>query len=647
LQIANERFELAAVAVNCLIFDWDLESDRIERSCGLTTILGYSPEEAEPNLDWWHDRIHPEDFKTLENETFWDNLAKNGRYRSEYRMRHRDGHYIWVEDRGVAVKDDSGKIVRIVGTTTDISDRKQTELALLEQEQRYRYIFEAVGVSVWEEDFARVKAAIERLKAEGIEDFSAYFAEHSEFVQEAISMVRLVDVNEITVQMFEAEDKQQLLNSLNRIFLPETTEAFIEEMLAIANEESFYAGETVVQTLKGKRLDVLFTLRLPLANQPFDRVIVTLVDISERVGAEKTLREQTAILDAINQATSTLIFAKDRHGHFISVNPATIELIGKPESEIIGRTDLDIRLDRDDAIAVMENDRQVMEIGETKVVEETVRFPEHIRTYLSTKLPYRDEAGNIIGTIGVSTDISDRKRTQKQLAQQAQLLDLTYEAIFVRDIDNCIVYWNRGAEELYGWSSERSIGQNAHLMLQTQLSLASAKGGSQGREEIPSCCDELDKILLQTGQWQGELIHTRRDGTQIVVESRQVLIADESGNATGILEVNRDISDRKQMEQRLLHSEEGLQSFFRANTIGVIYGDIHGNIIEANDEFLRIIGYTKEDLQTGRLRWDNLTPEEFLSLDREREIGVLVLPMRRNTFAKMAVAFPYWWAMVW
>ncbi|MGL5877811.1 MAG: hybrid sensor histidine kinase/response regulator, partial [Xenococcaceae cyanobacterium] len=625
LQIANERFELAAKAVNCLIFDWDLEIDRIERSCGLTAILGYSLEEAEPTIQWWFDRMHPEDFKNLDNDAFWDNLDKNNRYHSEYRMRHRDGHYIWVEDRGIAVKNSSGKIIRIVGSTTDVSDRyrasvehKQAEIEIAEREQRYRYIFEAVGVSVWEEDFSQLKAAIERLKAEGVTDFRAYCAEHPEFVREAIAMIRILDINQITLQMLEVEDKQQLLNSLAEIFLPETTEAFIEEILALANEETFYSGETVLQTLKGNRLNVLFTIRFPPANQKFDRVLVTLVDISDRVKAETALREKTAILDAINQATSTLIFAKDRQGRYTSVNPATIELIGKPESEIIGLTDLDINLDRDDAMAVMENDRLIMETGETKVFEETVKFPQHNLTYLSTKFAYRDEAGNIIGIIGVSTDITDRKRTSEQLARQAQLLDLTYEAIFVRDIDNNIVYWNRSAEELYGWTGAEAIGQNAHLMLQTQFSVASAKSGSHGRKEIPSDCAELDKILIQTEGWQGELIHTQRNGRQIIIESRQVLVKDECGNTTGILEVNRDITVRKQMEKRLFHSEERLQSFFKANTIGVIYGDVHGNILEANDEFLRIIGYTREDLQAERLRWNELTPEEFLPLDREK-----------------------------
>jgi PAS domain S-box-containing protein len=629
LQIANERFELAAKAVNCLIFDWDLRIDRIERSCGLTAILGYSLEEAEPTLQWWFDRMHPEDFKNLDNDAFWDDLNKNGRYHSEYRMRHRDGHYIWVEDRSIAVKDSSGKIIRIVGSITDVSDRyrgeierKQAEIEIAEREQRYRYIFEAVGVSVWEEDFSELKTAIERLKAEGVNDFRAYCAEHPEFVREAIAMVRILDVNQITLQMFEAEDKQQLLNSLAQIFMPETTAAFIDELIAIANEETFYSGETVSQTLKGNRLNVLFTIRFPPANQRFDRVLVSLVDISDRVKAETALREKTAILDAINQATSTLIFAKDIQGRFTLVNPGTIELIGKPESEIIGKTDLDINLDinidPDDAMVVMENDRLIMETGETKVFEETVKFPQHTRTYLSTKFPYRDEAGNIIGIIGVSTDITDRKRTSEQLARQAQLLDLTYEAIFVRDIDNSIVYWNRSAEELYGWKEFEAIGQNSHTFLQTQMSVAISKGDRDGQIKIPNSCNDLDRILLHTENWQGELIHTRRDGRQIVVESRQVLVKDEDTNATGILEVNRDITDRKQMEKSLLHSEERLQSFFRANTIGVIYGDVHGNILEANDEFLRIVGYTREELETGRLRWNEITPEEFLPLDREK-----------------------------
>src|SRR5260221_7470946 len=102
-------------------------------------------------------------------------------------------------------------------------------------------------------------------------------------------------------------------------------------------------------------------------------------------------------------------------------------------------------------------------------------------------------------------DVTEQHRAEDVLREQASLLDPTHATVFVRDMNDSITYWNRGAEELYGWKKEEAIGQVSHQFTQTIF---------------PAPLEEINEELLRTGRWEGELTHTKRDGTQVVVGSR-------------------------------------------------------------------------------------------------------------------------------
>ncbi|MCF2146962.1 PAS domain-containing protein [Desmonostoc muscorum LEGE 12446] len=155
LRQSNERFELAAAAVNCLIYDWEIQRNSVERTQGLTQVFGYTQEEAKPTLEWWRERIHPDDQQMVDDE-FMTSMANGNRYRVKYRVRHKDGRYLWVEDQGFAVRDANGQVVRVVGATTDITeqqaalhDRQQAETKLRESEERIRLATTAAEVGMW------------------------------------------------------------------------------------------------------------------------------------------------------------------------------------------------------------------------------------------------------------------------------------------------------------------------------------------------------------------------------------------------------------------------------------------------------------------------------------------------------------------
>ena len=120
-----------------------------------------------------------------------------------------------------------------------------------------------------------------------------------------------------------------------------------------------------------------------------------------------------------------------------------------------------------------------------------------------------------------------------RLREQASLLDLTHDTIFVRGMDDVIRYWNRGAEELYGWPAELAVGKVSHKLLETRF---------------PAPIETIDAELSETGRWDGELVHTRRDGSQVVVATRWSLQRDREGRPALVLETNNDVTSRRQLE---------------------------------------------------------------------------------------------------
>ncbi|WP_199321139.1 PAS domain S-box protein [Microcoleus sp. FACHB-831] len=131
LQESNERFHLAASAVKGFIYDWDLKQNIVLRTQGLFELVGYRPEEAEAKVDWWNKHVHPEDLPKVSqqlSEAFTTPIQNY--YVLEYRLRHRDGHYVYLSDYGTIARDADGQAIRAIGHAIDVSDRKLAEAAL-------------------------------------------------------------------------------------------------------------------------------------------------------------------------------------------------------------------------------------------------------------------------------------------------------------------------------------------------------------------------------------------------------------------------------------------------------------------------------------------------------------------------------------
>jgi PAS domain S-box-containing protein len=151
------------------------------------------------------------------------------------------------------------------------------------------------------------------------------------------------------------------------------------------------------------------------------------------------------------------------------------------------------------------------------------------------------------------------RQANEILRERANLLDLTHDTVFVRDMNNVITFWNRGAEERYGWTREEAIGQVSHEI---------------NRTTFPAPLPDLQAELMRTGRWEGELFHTRRDGTVVTVASRWALQRDDQGNPVAVLETNNDITERKRAEEALQRVQTELAHATRVMTLGELTASI-------------------------------------------------------------------------
>ncbi|WP_143070507.1 ATP-binding protein [Luteibacter sp. UNC138MFCol5.1] len=226
-----------------------------------------------------------------------------GRWEGEVFQRHRDGRIVIVEARCALLRDELGKPRMILEAGTDVTERRAAAAALAESERRYRSMFETARFSFWEEDYSRVMDRVDELRAQGVTDMTQYIEAHPEFVAEACALTYVTDVNAATVRMLGARRREDLIGPLDRI-LPASERTFAGVLLKILEGGGVAEGETHLINLRGERLTVLFALNMPLGPTRYDRVLVSVVDITDRKRTERALIAMQAELAQAARVTA-------------------------------------------------------------------------------------------------------------------------------------------------------------------------------------------------------------------------------------------------------------------------------------------------------------------------------------------------------
>jgi diguanylate cyclase (GGDEF)-like protein len=218
----------------------------------------------------------------------WDGKLAYAREGINYAL---DGTPIEIRLHWAVLPGAETSLARVLVSIEDISARKRAERDVAASEARFRGLFENAPVSLWEEDYSALKRIFERLRAEGVTELRAHLADHPEVVTECMASIRVLNVNRRTLELFRARSKEELLDSLDRVFRDEMGTHFRDELVDMWDGKLSYQREGINYALNGDPVSIeLFWTVLPGAEATFDRVLVSLSDITARKKAEDYLK---------------------------------------------------------------------------------------------------------------------------------------------------------------------------------------------------------------------------------------------------------------------------------------------------------------------------------------------------------------------
>jgi len=229
--------------------------------------------------------------------------------------------------------------------------------------------------------------------------------------------------------------------------------------------------------------------------------------------------------------------------------------------------------------------------------EEDIQLLHQLSVHLSIALQ-QAELYQDLQTMNSSLEEKVRERTKK-IQLQAQVLEEIHDGVVTTDRNGTILSWNRGAEKLYGYTEAEVLGQNIAFLY----------------EDVETLQTEVITPLLDKGSHATEVVVISKSGKRIYLSLRLSVVKDEQGNITHLIGCSNDITKRKQAELELRRSESRFRQLFESDVVGTLSANFQGQITDANDLFLDMLGYTRQELESNLISWKEITPPEYVAAD--------------------------------
>ncbi|HKZ42669.1 MAG TPA: PAS domain S-box protein, partial [Candidatus Hodarchaeales archaeon] len=412
----------------------------------------------------------------------------------------------------------------------EVSERRQIENALRKSEERFKQVAQSSGAWIWEVD------------TEGLYTYS-----------------------NSTVEKILGYSPEEIVGKSHfyDFFVPELRESLKKAALDMfGKKESFKAFLNSNVDKKGN-IVFLETSGLPILDEQGNLLGYrgADVDVTEQKLDEEELREREHSYRTLAENLPGIVYRvflreNDRMQFF---NDMVQSMTGYTAEElttgdVCAIDPLILAVDRDRVTSVVK--RAVVNNQPFQLEYRIMRKDGDIRQFYERGRPVYGADGKPIYVDGVIFDISERKKADERLLEQAELLDKARDVIVVRDVKNSIIYWNMGAERLYGWKAEEVLGKNFNQLFYS---------------EMPAILAEAQQAVIGKGEWVGELTQVTKDGREVVVQARWTLVRDDDGKPKSILVINTDVTEKKNLEAQLLRAQ-------RLEVVGALAGGVAHDI---------------------------------------------------------------------
>ncbi|MEI6435626.1 MAG: PAS domain S-box protein [Bacteroidota bacterium] len=314
--------------------------------------------------------------------------------------------------------------------------------------------------------------------------------------------------------------------------------------------------------------------------------LTTMTDITERKQAEEEVKRHSGLISSLLDSIPDMIFFKDLNGVYMGGNPAFAEFSRLAGDKIAGMTDYDL-FDKEMADTFREQDKRMIELREPSHNDIWVVTPDGRRILVDTlKTPYLGPDGKLIGVLGIGRDITWRKQAEEEKTRQTglitSLLDSIPDIIFFKDLEGVYLGCNPPFAEFVGKPRNEIIGKTDYELF--------------GKEIGDFFRHHDNEMLREKQSHHNEEWITYPDGRKILIDTLKTPYWGSDGNLVGLLGISRDITSRKEAEEKIKESEANFRIFFETMDDIIIVGNTQGEIFYTNDAVSRKLGYSKEEL---------------------------------------------------